>query len=138
MLPITQYLWVYLTSVVVFFIIDMTWLGFVAKDFYRKHIGHLLGESVVWPVAISFYLIFLLGLLIFAIAPALESRNILHALIFCALFGFFTYATYDLTNWSTLKDWPLILSVVDILWGTILSASIATITYLIAVRFILS
>ena len=121
----------------IFIIGDLTWLGFIAKDFYRKHIGHLLSDTVVWPVAISFYVVFTIGLYIFAILPALVSRNILHALLFGALFGFFTYATYDLTNWSTLKDWPAFLSLADILWGTLLAGVVATATYWIAVTYII-
>ncbi len=137
MIYISQYLYVYLVSVVVFFLVDMTWLGFVAKNFYKNQIGHLLGDTVNWPVAISFYLLFLVGLLIFVIAPALEVKSITHALLFGALFGFFTYATYDLTNWSTLRDWPALVSIVDMLWGTVLSATIATVTYWVAVTFVI-
>ncbi len=132
-----QYFYVYLASVVVFFAIDMTWLGFIAVEFYKKHLGYLLGP-VNWPVAISFYLIFLVGLLIFAIAPALTAQSFKTALIMGALFGFFTYATYDLTNWATVRDWPAIVVFVDILWGTVLSALVASITYLIAATFIVS
>ncbi len=137
MFSFTQYILIYLTSTLIFFAIDMTWLGFVAKNFYRKHIGYLLSDTVVWPVAISFYLLFLIGLLIFAILPAIESRSILHAILYGALFGFFTYATYDLTNWSTVRDWPAIVSIVDILWGTFLSGVVATATYWVAVTYIL-
>jgi len=135
MLPISQYIVIYVTSVVIFFIVDMIWLGLVAKNFYRNQIGHLLSETVVWPVAISFYLLFLVGLLIFAIAPAIEARSLSHALVFGALFGFFTYATYDLTNWSTLRDWPALVSFVDILWGTVLSGTVATSTYWVVTTF---
>lgn len=132
MIPFTQYLTLYAISVPVFFAIDMIWLGFVAKNFYRAQIGHLLSDVVNWPVAIAFYLLFLVGLLVFAIAPALEVQSVYRALLFGALFGFFTYATYDLTNWATLKQWPMLVSLVDILWGTFLSASVAGVTYWIA------
>ena len=120
----------------VFFAIDMVWLGFVANGFYRSQIGHLLSDTVNWPVAIAFYLLFLVGLLIFVIAPAVESKSIMHAVLFGALFGFFTYATYDLTNWSTLRDWPMLVSLVDMAWGTVLSATVASLTYLITVTYI--
>lgn len=128
---------VYFVSVPVFFAIDMVWLGFVARTFYQTRLGHLLAESVNWPIAISFYLIFLVGLLIFAIAPALAAGDGQRALIYGALFGFFTYATYDLTNWSTLRDWPASVALADMVWGTILSASVAYLTYLIASSFII-
>lgn len=126
----------YLVSVPVFFIIDMAWLGVVARDLYRSQMGSLLADTVNWPVAIVFYLLFLVGLSIFAIAPALEARNFSHALVYGALFGFFAYATYDLTNWSVLRGWPAMLSVVDIAWGTVLSGAVATATYWIMTTFI--
>ena len=136
MLTSLQYVGVYLISVPVFFAIDMIWLGFVASSFYRGQIGHLLSDTVNWPVAIAFYLLFLVGLLIFAIAPAIEARSLTHALLYGALFGFFTYATYDLTNWSTLRDWPMMVSLVDMAWGTVLSASVASATYWLATTFV--
>ena len=130
-----QYVGVYLISVPVFFTIDMVWLGYIASLFYRGQIGHLLG-AINWSVAIAFYLLFLVGLLIFAIAPALQGKGIGYAILWGALFGFFTYATYDLTNWATLRDWPALVSFVDILWGTVLSASVAGITFWIASTFL--
>jgi len=137
MLSIAQYVHIYLIAVVIFFAIDMVWLGFVARNFYKKYLGHLLSDTVNWPVAIIFYLIFLVGLVAFVIAPAIEARNIMHAVIFGALFGFFTYLTYDLTNWATLRDWPAIVAFVDIVWGSVLSASVATLTYWMYVTFII-
>lgn len=135
-MTLIQYVATYLLSVPVFFAIDMVWLGFVARTFYQSRLGHLLSESVNWPVTISFYLIFLVGLLIFAIAPALSVGDGQRALIYGALFGFFTYATYDLTNWSTLREWPASVAVVDMVWGTVLSASVAYLTYLLAKAFV--
>ncbi len=130
-----NYIYLYLLSVPVFFAIDMLWLGVVASSFYKSQLGHLLGP-VNWPVAIAFYLVFLIGLTIFVIAPAFEARSLSYALIYGALFGFFTYATYDLTNWATLKDWPVKIVFVDMLWGTILSASVAGVTYRLALLFL--
>lgn len=120
MLTLSQYVLMYLASVPIFFAIDMVWLGLIASSFYRAQIGHLLSNTVVWPVAIVFYLLFLVGLMLFVIGPAVEARSWTHALVFGALFGFFTYATYDLTNWSTLRDWPALVSLVDMAWGTTL------------------
>jgi len=136
MLTTIQYLYIYLLSVPVFFAIDMVWLGFIAPGFYRSQIGHLLSGTVNWPPAIAFYLLFLVGLAIFAIVPAVEVRAWTHALIFGALFGFFTYMTYDLTNWATMKDWPALVTIVDLIWGTVLSAAVATATYFLAITFI--
>lgn len=137
MLTITQYIYIYLFSVPVFFLIDMVWLGVVASQFYKSQIGHLLSSSVNWSVAIAFYFMFLAGLVVFAIGPAVESRTWTHALLYGALFGFFTYLTYDLTNWATLKEWPALVSIVDVLWGTLLSAAVATITYFLVTSFII-
>lgn len=133
----THYITAFLVSVPVFFAIDMIWLGLIAKNFYQGRLSHLLAAQVNWPVAISFYLIFLVGVTIFVTIPALEARDITKAILFGALFGFFTYATYDLTNWATLKDWPWQVAVVDMVWGAVLSASVATVTYFILSRYII-
>ena len=120
----------YLISVPIFFIIDMLWLGVFAKDFYQSRLGHLLGE-VQWGPAILFYLLFLLGLTYFATYPATVAGSITVAITLGAAFGFFTYMTYDLTNLATLKDWPLSIVLVDIIWGTVLGASVAAGVYFI-------
>ena len=116
----------------VFFVIDIIWLVFVAKKFYQEQIGFLMRPDVNWTAAIIFYLIFIAGLILFVISPALEKQSWVHALLFGALFGLITYATYDLTNLATLKDWPVLVTVVDLIWGTFLAASVSVITYLIA------
>ncbi len=113
----------------------MIWLGFVAKNFYAKHIGFLLKADVNWIAAIMFYLLFILGVVIFVITPAIDKRSWVNALMYGALFGLVTYATYDLTNLATVKNWPLIVTIVDLAWGTILSASVSIITYLVVVKF---
>jgi uncharacterized membrane protein len=118
----------------VFFAIDMVWLGLVAKNFYAKHIGFLMTPNVNWMAAILFYLLFIVGAVVFVITPALEQKSWVHTLLFGALFGLITYATYDLTNLATVKDWPLIVTIVDLLWGMTLSATVSTLTYLIAIK----
>lgn len=122
-----QFITLYAVSVPVFFIIDMVWLGVVAREFYATRLGHLLGE-VNWLAAIIFYLVFLVGLTIFAIYPASVAGDVGKALLLGALFGFFTYATYDLTNLATLRDWPLSVTLVDMVWGTVLGGSVSAIT----------
>jgi len=118
----------------VFFVIDMIWLVFVAKKFYQQQIGFLMKPDINWIAAIIFYLLFIGGLVIFVISPAVKLQSWVHALIYGALFGLITYATYDLTNLATIKDWPLLVTVVDLIWGTVLAASISLITYFIASR----
>jgi uncharacterized membrane protein len=125
-----KYIFSYIIATLSFFVIDILWLGLIARNFYRNQIGHLMADDVNWPAAIIFYLLFILGIVIFAVSPALDTGKLSTALIYGALFGFFTYATYDLTNLATLKDWPILMVVIDIAWGTFLSAAVASITYL--------
>lgn len=122
----------YFIALPVFFAIDMVWLGLVAKNFYAKQIGALLKPDVNWAAAIIFYLIFILGLVVFVITSAVEKGSWTHALLFGALFGFVCYATYDLTNLAVAKDWPILVTIVDLIWGAVLAASVSTITYFIA------
>ena len=121
----------YLMTLAVFFLIDMVWLGVVAKDFYRRHLGMMLSPKVNWGAAILFYLLFIAGLLIFVIRPALVQGAVLPALLLGALFGLISYATYDLSNLATLKDWPLIVTVVDLVWGTTLGGLVSLISTLL-------
>lgn len=121
----------YLGTALTFFIIDMIWLGLIAKNLYRDNLKPLLAEDFNRIAAFSFYALFIVGILIFAVLPALKDGNFSKALIFGALFGFFTYATYDLTNLSTLKNWPLNLTFIDIAWGTFLTAAVASAGYFI-------
>ena len=122
----------YLIALPVFFAIDMIWLGLVAKSFYRSQIGYLMKPDVNWAAAIVFYLIFIGGLVLFVIAPAMEKGSWTHAILYGALFGLVCYATYDLTNLAVTKDWPLLVTIVDMIWGTVLAASVSILTYLIA------
>ena len=124
----------YIVSVPVFFIVDMIWLGVIAKGFYRKALEPLMTPNINWIAAIIFYLLFLVGILIFALLPGMERRSLVYTIAMAALFGFIAYATYDLTNLATIRDWPLMLSIVDMIWGSFLSASTATMTYLIMSR----
>lgn len=129
-----MFLKLFFIALPVFFVIDMVWLVLVAKNFYQKQIGFLMKPEINWLAAIIFYLLFIAGLVTFVISPAVEKQSWVHALIFGALFGLITYATYDLTNLATLKDWPLIVTIVDLIWGTVLAASISVITYFLANR----
>lgn len=113
----------YLMTVPVFFVIDMVWLGAVAKGFYRRHLGDFLAAKFNWPAAMIFYLLFIVGILVFAVLPGLEKQSLIHCVVMGVLFGFFTYATYDLTNLATLEGWPLTITVIDLIWGTALSTA---------------
>lgn len=118
----------------VFMIIDLIWLGVVAKKLYAKYLGYIMTDQINWVAAVLFYIIFVAGMLFFVINPALKDNSLMVALGVCALYGFLTYATYDLTNLATLKDWPLTITVIDLIWGTTLSALTSTISFLILQR----
>jgi uncharacterized membrane protein len=122
----------YAIATVTFFAIDMVWLGLVAKNFYRTKLSHVLSPDVVWPAAIVFYLIYIAGIVYFAINPALKDASWQDALIKGALLGGLCYATYDLTNMATIAKWPIEIVIVDIIWGVVLTGSVSLITFLIA------
>ena len=129
---ISYYVKLYGLTVPVFFVIDIIWLGVVAKSFYQKNLKYILSPNVNWTAAIIFYLIYIAGILIFAVLPAVAKDSLRHAAVWGALFGFFTYATYDLTNLALLKDWPIIIVIVDILWGVVLCSAVATLSFFVA------
>ncbi len=122
---------VYLVAFIVFLVIDAVWLGLVAPKFYKNYLGHIMADKPNLIVALVFYLIFILGLVYFVINPAIEANDISKLLVSAALFGIVTYSTYDLTNMATLKDWPVIVTVVDLIWGTFVSTAVSLITFLI-------
>ena len=120
---------------VVFMGIDLIWLGFVAKNIYSKYLGYLMAPQVNWLAALVFYVIFIIGVLYFVIAPSLVDRDFTQLVIRAMLFGFMTYATYDLTNLATVRDWPITITIIDLIWGTTLSTSVSVISYLIITNF---
>ena len=124
-MSLKQALLLYGITLAIFFLIDMVWLGLVAKGFYRRQLGTFLSPQVRWGAAILFYLLFIAGLLVFVVSPALLRGAPLHALLFGALFGLICYATYDLSNMATLKGWPLTVTVVDLVWGTVLGGTVS-------------
>lgn len=121
------YLIAYVSTLIAFFALDMLWLGLIARKFYANQLGSLMADSPNWLVAIVFYAMYIVGIVFFAIRPAIEAEQVLKATLYGALFGFFCYATYDLTNLATLRDWPTKMVFVDILWGIILTGSCATV-----------
>ena len=125
-MSLTKLLISYALTFVVFFIVDMAWLGFIAKDLYKKYLGGFLSEQVNWTAAVIFYLLFIVGVFIFAIMPSVEKNSVVSAITLGALFGFFTYATYDLTNLATLKGWPISIVFIDIIWGSVLTGIVST------------
>ncbi len=119
----------YVLTSIVFFAIDMVWLGFLAKNLYRKHLFGLLADQVNWTAAIVFYLLFIIGIFVFVIVPAVEKNSLITALWLGAFFGIVTYATYDLTNLATLKNWPVAIVFIDIAWGAVLTSLVSMAGY---------
>jgi uncharacterized membrane protein len=125
------YLKLYLSTLLAFLAIDMVWLGLVARGFYRQHLDFLLRPNPNWPAAIAFYLLFVLGVLVFVVVPGLQGGSTRRVLILGAFFGLVSYATYDLTNMATLRDWPWIVTVVDLLWGGVLTAAVSYLGFVV-------
>jgi uncharacterized membrane protein len=111
----------YVATVVVFCGLDFLWLGFVAKGYYQSQVGSLLLDRPNLPVAAAFYALYVVGVLVFAVLPGLEAGSPTRALALGALFGFFAYATYDLTNLATLKGWSVGIALLDLAWGAIVT-----------------
>jgi len=135
-MSVAYFMKLYVLTVPVFFVIDIVWLGVIARGFYRRHLGFILSPDVNWVAAVTFYLIYIAGIIFFAVRPALASGRLSEAALIGGLFGFFTYATYDLTNMATIKGWPLKIVVIDILWGTCLCVLVAGLSFLIAKRLL--
>jgi uncharacterized membrane protein len=126
----------YAAALLTFFLADMAWLGTMAPRFYRPTLGDIAISGVNRAPAMVFYALYPVGLLIFATSPALKSGSITTAAVYGALFGFFTYATYDLTNYATLRNWTLQLTLVDVSWGTILAAITSAVTFWVVSKFV--
>ncbi|GIW98491.1 MAG: membrane protein [Pirellulaceae bacterium] len=123
---------IYVTSLATFLVIDAIWLGVTARTFYRQRLGFLLAEHPHWWAAATFYLLFVGGMQVFVIAPAIDGGTVGRVALRGALFGLVTYATYDLTNQATIKGWPWVVTVVDLAWGMLLCSIVCSIGFLVA------
>jgi uncharacterized membrane protein len=130
-----MFLKLYFLSLPLFLGLDFAWLTFVARKFYADNLGSLMKPTPNLPAAIIFYLIYLAGFVYFVMLPNFSSKSLLTTVLSGAAFGFIAYATYDLTNLATLKNWPLSVTIVDILWGAFASGFIASLTTSIASKF---
>lgn len=129
-----QFAGLYAIAAAIFVAVDMVWLTLVAKNFYKDKLGSLLAEKASLLPAVLFYALFIVGLVVFVIRPELDA-SLAKVALKGALFGLVTYATYDLTNQATLKNWPSAITVVDLLWGACISALICTLTVFIYRKF---
>ncbi len=126
----------YLIALPIFLAIDALWLSVIAKNFYAKQIGWLLKTTPNFYAAGIFYLLFVLGLVIFVIQPSIFKASIWSAIGLGLLFGLITYATYDLTNFATIKNWPISVTVIDLIWGSLCGAVVSGLTYLIYTKIL--
>lgn len=126
-----QFFTTYIAGLVAFLVIDFIWLKYVALSFYREQIGHLMLDKPNLGIALLFYLVYVVGVVILAVNPALEKGQWTTAVLYGGLLGLVAYGTYDITNLATLKTWPSIVSIIDMIWGTVLTASVATIAYFV-------
>lgn len=131
-----KYLLLFGITTFVFFAIDILWLGLIAKNFYREKLAFIFTGDVNWVAAIIFYFLYIIGILYFVILPGFEHKNWMLVLFNGAFLGFLCYATYDLTNMATIKQWPFIVVIVDIIWGTVLTGSVAVLSYFAAVKLL--
>lgn len=125
-----KYAGVYLAALIAFLIIDGIWLGVIARGFYAEQLGELLRPSPNWSVAGLFYLFYVVGIVVFAVMPAHAQQSWMVAVGYGALLGLIAYGTYDLTNLATLRNWPVVMSVVDMIWGSVLTATVSLVGYL--------
>ena len=122
---ISYYIKLYLATLVAFFAIDMLWLSLMGRRFYGRYLDLIISPKPIWSVAILFYLLFVCGVLVFVVLPGLQSGSSKRVILLGILYGLITYGTYGLTNLAIIKDWPWIVTVVDICWGIILAALVS-------------
>lgn len=131
-----NYIPLFLVALPITFIIDIVWIGLVANRFYKQEMGDMFADPINWVPAVLFYIIYLAGLMFFVVEPALVKHSLMYAVLAGAFFGLVAYATYDLTGLAVIRNWSTLLTVVDMAWGTFLTASVSGVTYLIATSFL--
>jgi uncharacterized membrane protein len=125
----------FVAALVAMAVIDGVWLTLIARNLYRDNLGHLLADSTNWIAAVAFYFIYVAGITFFATQPGVDEGSALTAAWRGAILGFFAYATYDLTNHATLRNWPTLVTVVDMAWGAVLTAAVAGIAAWVTLTF---
>ena len=134
-MTVTNFFKLYAVALPTFLVMDLIWLGVVARSFYQGQMGHLMRAHVNWAAAIAFYLLFVAGIVVLAVWPAVERKSFTHALALGALLGLVTYAAYDLTNLATVKDWPVLITAIDLVWGSFVSGITALLSFLVIRKF---
>lgn len=134
-MTISSFFKLFAVALPTFLVIDLAWLGLLGRTFYQNHLGHLMRADTNWPAAMAFYLLFVAGIVVFVVWPAIERGSLGHALLLGAFFGLVTYAAYDLTSLAVMEGFPLKIALVDLVWGSVLCASVSAITYSVWARF---
>ncbi len=119
----------YFVTLLAFLAMDAVWLGLIARGFYARQLGFLLRDQPNWTAALVFYLLFVVGVVVFVVAPSLQSDSWIRPVLLGALFGVVSYAAYDLTNHATVNNWPWIVTVVDLCWGALVTASVSAVGF---------
>lgn len=132
-MTLMPFLKLYAAGIVVLLGMDLLWLGVIAKGFYQRQLGHLMRPDVQWVPAVIFYLIYVAAIVVIVAMPAIEKRSLTRALLFGALFGLAAYAAYDLTSLALMRDFPMTVALVDLVWGTTLSAVVSGAVYYVGV-----
>ncbi len=125
----------YSLAFIIFLLIDIIWLAKISPNFYKSNIGHLMADKVSFLPAIIFYFSYILALLVFVINPAVASESVFKAFYLGALIGFVMYGTYDFTNMATLKDWSYLVTIVDLVWGTFITATTSAVSTFLIIRW---
>jgi uncharacterized membrane protein len=124
-----QTLYSYLIIFITMALIDGVWLTVMNKTFYRPQLGHLLSKNIDWLAAGLFYPLYVFGILFFVVSPALKNNTaLLSVFITGAVLGLVAYGTYDLTNQATLKNWPALVTAVDLVWGALITGTVSVVT----------
>jgi uncharacterized membrane protein len=131
-MAVAYYLKLYVACTAVFFALDIAWLGFVARGFYQRQMGHLLADQTRWGAAVLFYLIYVAAIVVLCVLPAVEKQSLARALALGAVFGLAAYAAFDLTSLALLKGFPGGVVPVDLAWGVVLTASVSAAGFLVA------
>jgi uncharacterized membrane protein len=127
---------IYSVTFVVFLMLDSVWLGVISPALYKEQIGHLLAPELNWTAAVMFYILFIAGLVFFAVNPSIQQNSWKAALRNGAFFGLVCYATYDLTNQATMRDWPLLITAIDLMWGTFICGISSLVSFFIGRKLV--
>jgi uncharacterized membrane protein len=127
-----KYLWLYLISLAAFLVVDSIWLATMSGRFYKPQLGDLMSDKPNLPVALLFYLFYVVGVIVLAVMPGFNADSVARAALYGAILGFVSYGTYDFTNLATIRDWSVAVTIVDLVWGTTLTAIMATIGFYVA------